>query len=471
MNRFFRYCFAFCAVPLSCYCQEEKGTITLVGTVISQETDYPLEGVTVGLYKGPMTQKTLLTRADGKFEFKVLVNTGNYTIKFFCPRHVSMFCQISATVPPSEESTDFKFDFKRLPMWADHSDAINTYAFRDYPFAKVSFIGKKIQEDEYYFQQFKSRVEDLSAFEVQKKKETEARQKSDQEKLAKQKAEEEKLKKQKDEQERLAKQKAEEERLAKQKAEEEKLKKQKEERERLARENARQELLAQQEALKKLMEKEEEMLEEKAKKELSAQTDAMRLKQEKEYKQAVKKKNQAIRSQYENELLLLIAESERNEKEKAFLRLKSESENNQLVERMKRERELKENVDKLMQEISYVNRQQKQNETKQLKSAQMKSIIEMASYAERSSRVKKMNGYMPTGELSVAQSTTITEKTENKTFYTLTTTTVTSGLKKDVYKKENYIWGIEYFYKNNEPIEEQEYLVELSKYTSVKKAN
>lgn len=80
------------------------------------------------------------------------------------------------------------------------------------------------------------------------------------------------------------------------------------------------------------------------------ETEAIRLQREKEAKNAMAKKNKEIKTNYENDLLKMVAENERIAKEKAYSKQKQEARTNTVITQMRKEADVKAKSDELREE-------------------------------------------------------------------------------------------------------------------------
>jgi len=311
---------------------------------------------------------------------------------------------------------------------------------------------KELKEDGPYTKWFAKKLLDMG--EMATKKELEEKEKIAKEKADKDKSEKEKQEKLKKEQELQAK--LEKEKLAKELAEKEKLKKEQEE---LARIKQEQDEKEKQDNGKEVTTNNNNQ---------SLENDQIKLKEEKEKQEQKKKNNQKVKSEYESEMLKIVAENEKKEKEKQFLQQKDDAESNSMSARMKKEQELKDKLNKLKIEIATLENSQNINFYSGQKQQQMKALIETTAMIEKQLNVvQTSNTSSNPNEFKVKPPPKIQVTTTEYTFYIETITIIIDGTTKDEYKKDEYWWGT-YYYKNGTEIDESTYVEEITKYKTGK---
>ena len=431
----------------------DNGTMKLWGNILAEPTKKPLAGVSVGLYKGVIKIKETKTDKSGKFNLEIGSNTGEYKMLFTCPAYLTMYCSVNTGVPIDKLPLTSGFNFIGLPMWPTNTSVINTYALKEGPFTKIYLQGKELKEDGPYTKWFAKKLLDMG--EMTTKKELEEKEKLAKEKTDKDKSEKEKQEKLKKEQELQAK--LEKEKLAKELAEKEKLKKEQEE---LARIKQEQDEKEKQDNGKEVTANNNNQ---------SLENDQIKLKEEKEKQEQKKKNNQKVKSEYESEMLKIVAENEKKEKEKQFLQQKDDAESNSISERMKKEQELKDKLNKLKIEIASLENSQNINFYSGQKQQQMKALIETTAMIEKQLKVvQTSNTNSNPSEFKVKPPPKIEVTTTEYTFSWETVTTITGENSQTEYKKVEMVWGGISYYKNGTEIDESTYVEEITKYKTGK---
>ncbi len=385
-----------------------------------------LSGATVTVYRsGTIEQEKIKTGKNGKFSFSLVFGV-DYKIAFSYAGCVDMFLMVYTSKLPKEKNNIYPLYLTEVPFFETTNTSVRISKYKN-PFTKVIYDGKKaFMDDEAYLALF---MKDLLI-------DQEEQAKLLAEKEAKAKAEKDKLlaaeKAKKDAEDKLKKD-AEDKLLAEAKA--------KQDAEELARLKAQ---------AAKVSEPANETME----------TEAIRLQREKESKNLMAKKNKEIKTNYENDLLKMVAENERIAKQKAFGKEKQEVRTNTVITQMRKEAEVKAKSNNLIEEQKEKKRELLANQ--QLKKNEIRKLVEAAAFAERSVRISKqktlpdVKGYVQkeTPNFTVTVNEGVTKTTR--------TTTVTQGKKMDTYRKETYFWGTVYCYKNNVEIDEKLYSKEIS---------
>lgn len=397
----------------------------------------PLAGAVVTVYRdGTIRQDEIKTGKNGKFTF-FLAFGSDYKMTFSYPGCIDMYLMVYTGKLPKEriklpkEVRDMEPAYAiDVPFFEVTNNNVRLNKYKN-PFTKIIYDGKKaFMDDEAYLAEF---TKDVLIDPIEQ-----ARLFA--EKLAKEKAEKEKL---------------EAAEKAKKNAEE---KEKKETAERLlAEQKAKEDALAKEAELARLK---EEMAKQKPAESQSMETDAIRLQREKEAKALLAKKNKEIKTNYENDLLKMVAENERMAKEKAFNLQKQEARANTVIEQMRREMELKAQSNILKEEIKL--KKKKELENKQYKMNEMRKLVEAANFAERAVRIDNQKALPNVESYTHQEIPNVAVTVEEGTVKTVRTTVVTQGKKLDVYKKETYFWGSVSFYKNNIEIDELTYNAEIS---------
>ena len=191
------------------------------------------------------------------------------------------------------------------------------------------------------------------------------------------------------------------------------------------------------------------------------ETDAMRLEKERQEKALLEKKNRGIKNRYENELLKMVAESEKKANLQKFNNMKNESEANSVIQSMRQSAELKGATEALR-------RKEKEKEehtlvNKQIKVTQVKRLVEAAALTERTIRIESSPAKDPSTYSHESVPNIVVSVTEGM-LSDIRMTIISNGNFRVNYKKENYIWGSTYYYKDGKEIDEKTYAAELAKY-------
>lgn len=424
----------------------DNGTSKLYGNILAEPTKKPLAGVSVGLYKGVIKIKQTTTDKSGKFMLEIGSNTGEYKMVFSCPAYLTMYCTVNTNIPENKLPYNGGFEFVGLPMWPANTTVINVYAYKESPFSKIYWQSNKLDADVKHMAWFSKKLLDLA--EMQTKKEQEENEKIAKEKEKLEKEKQEKLKKEQELQAKLEKEKKE-----KELAELEKLKKEQEEQARLKKEQEEKE------------KQQQEVVVDNSNNDQSLENDQIKIKTEKEKMEQQKKNNQKVKTEYESEMLKIVAENEKKEKEKQYFKEKDSAETNSMIERMKREQELKNKLNKLKMEIAALEKNQNVNIYNGQKQQQMKTLIETTAQIEKQLKeIQTSNANTSPSQFKVKPIPKVEVVTTNYTFSTETITTITDGNVKTIYKKVDYgWWGVDY-YKNDVEIDESTYVKEIAKY-------
>ncbi|MCC7301801.1 MAG: hypothetical protein IT233_04075 [Bacteroidia bacterium] len=424
--------------------------IEIFGNVVGMPLKKSLEGVVVALYKGNFKVDEVKTDRKGRFAIFITPNTGEYQIRFSYPLHVGMFCVVNSSVPAKYTTIEKGHQFPDLPMWPSNTKDVNIYAYRDLPFAKIRWEQKSFGEDLSYFDIFRRKMDDLDEMAEIRKKELEEI------------ALKEKQKKEKEEKERAEKELKEKELKEKELALKLQLLKEKEERERLEKEQ--QDKLVKQ----KKLEEEQKLLEKqlvKAKEDETVGED-VKLKQEKDLKEKIKKKNQAISAQYQNDLLVMVAENEKKMKQSQMMKKKAETDANAITEKLRKESELKAQLDELDKEIQILKK--KKEDAKKEKILAESGIIKTAAQVEKIIKEQNAKGAGNVKDYSFPPPPVFVVEKSESMFSWITTVTITYNKQKTVLTREVFIWGTEYFYRNGEEIRSVEFIAEILKFKNIR---
>lgn len=390
----------------------------------------PLSGAIVTVYKnGTIQQEQIKTGKNGKFRF-FLIFGSDYKVTFSYPGCVDMHLLVLTGKFSKDKLDLFPLYETDVPFFDITTNAVRIEKFKQ-PFTKIIFDGNKaFKDDEDYLAEFTRDIiidyaEQLKIIAAKEAKEQAEKEKAELAEKAKKEAEEK------------ARKEAEEKLLAEQKAKEDAIAK--------ANDLAR---LQDEMERQKLLENE------------SMESEAIRLQREKEAKSLLTKKNKDIKTGYENDLLKMVAENERQAKEKSFNKQKYEARNKTVIEQMRKETEVKAQTMKLREELKL--KQKKTLENQQYKSIEVRKLVEAAAFAERSVRISNQKKLPDAGEYKPMETPNFSVTIDEEILKTTRTTIVTQGKKMDTYRKEIYFWGSTYYYKNNMEIDEALYNKEIS---------
>ncbi len=384
----------------------------------------PLAGAHIIVYKnGNQKYRELTTTKNGKFTFDLEFGV-DYKVSFTAPGFVDMHLMIYASKVAVGKMIYPVYEID-VPFFENNKTTINVAKFKN-PFTKVIYDGKKsFTDDEKYLAEFTSNIFVYPDEELKKQEE----------KLAAEKLEQEKLRK---EQELLAEKKA--------KEEEEALKKLMEEKYKEEQKNAAKNAITQ-----KQNENNENMLSEEVK-----------LTLEKEKKKQEEKKNQAIKADYENDLIKLVAENDKQTKSATYTKQKQEAQANEVIETLKREAETKAKADEIRYGVKSRNKQAVVNA--QIKNNEITSLIKTAAINDRKMKTTGTKTYPVVADFKAKALVSVKTKVDNAAFKTIYEVTVISNKITTIYRKERYNWGLVYYYKNDKEITKEEYLNALTIY-------
>jgi hypothetical protein len=381
----------------------------------------PLPGATVTVLMDGKQIYNLTTGKNGKFKFTIDINH-NYRINFSAPGCVDMYITMDLHTPP-DKAWVYPDYSAEIPFFAPGDPKIKTEMFAQKPFIKIIFDGNKGFHDDpsYRFidELFKNPMEE------QRKKDELAKKEADEKAKV---AAEEKARKDEEERQRLAKE--EEDRR---KAEEEK---------------------------KKNLPVNPTQKEQPKDPEPSMETDAIKLERDKQEKLEHEKQNKNIRANYENNLLKLVAESERRNNLQKYNKMKEDAEGNSVVQTLRKEAQVKAENDFLIERMK--ERQKQTLANKRVKEEQLKMLVETAAKVERDDRATRMKPVAASQDLNYAQSPNVVVTTEDN-FLTDTKTTVISwpGGIRTIFSVDEYLWGSRYYYHDGLEIDQKTYDAEL----------
>lgn len=396
-----------------------QGDMRFFGTAVKDGK--PLPGAVVTVLMDGKQIINLTTGRNGKFKFTIDIGH-SYRINFSAPGCVDMYMTMDLHTPPDKSwiYPDYVAD---IPFFTAGDPKVKTELFAQKPFIKVVFDGDKGFYDDPKYRFIDEIFKD--PFEEQRKKDE----------LAKKEAEE-KAKKEADE----------------------KARNDENERQRLAREAEEKQRKADEEKNKNrpVIKNDPEQHDDQP----TMETDAIRLERERQEKLNREKQNKNIRSQYENNLLKLVAESERHNNIQKFNKMKDDAQGNSVVQTMRRESELKAQKDFLVGQQK--ERQKQTLANKQVKEERLKALVQTAAQIEREYKSTHLRPVLSSVPLNYTPSPNIVVTTLDG-FFSDTRTTVISwpGGKRVIFRMKEYWWGSRYYYRDDTEIDVKTYEAEL----------
>ncbi len=380
-----------------------------------------LSGVKIIIYTGSLKITEVTTGRNGRFMFDLELGV-DYTIYFNAPGFAEMYAKIftSGYSLTKKIYPVYEIDVNFIEL---NQSNINYEAFKQ-PFTKIVFDGKdKFIDEENYVDNFIKALYYEPEI-VQAKDETPNAELEENNILTK---------KIKEEEERLLK---EQQLLAEKKAAEEA------------------------DRMKKLLTENIKSTATKSNnKEVSNNDILAKLKQEDVYlkisyerRKITESQNKTIKKNVESNLLKSVAENERLLKSKLNNNLNIDH-NNDVINVLRREALAKVNSDELRVSAKIKNKQLQLYEG--IYQKEMFSQLKISTRNEKNYQVS-INKQPVIG---------ITTKYEQYSFKSVYCIYVSEGsLKKNNFRKEKYIWGLTYYYKNDKPINKQDYFSELKYY-------
>ena len=192
----------------------------------------------------------------------------------------------------------------------------------------------------------------------------------------------------------------------------------------------------------------------------SMETDAIKLEREKQDKLEREKQNKNIRATYENNLLKLVAESERRNNLQKFNKMKEDAQSNSVVQTLRKEALVKAESDFLIEKMK--ERQKQTLAHKRVKEEHLKQLVETTAKIERDDRATSMKPVAASQDLNYAPSPNVVVTTEDN-FLTDTKTTVISwpGGIRTIFNVDEYLWGSRYYYHDGVEIDQKTYDAEI----------
>ena len=396
-----------------------------------------LVGAMVTVYRNEtQQQEQLKTGRNGKFRLFLMFGY-TYKITFSYPGCVDMYMLVDATSLKKERNDIFPFYQTEIPFFETSYVGVNIAKYKK-PITKIIYDGKKaFKDDEDYLAEFTKNLLVSAEDQVKIIAEREVKEKADKEK---QDAE---IKAKNDAAEKVQKE-AEEKLAAEQKAK------------RTALERAIE-----------LARLKEEMVTAQPEINESLETQAIHLQREKEAKELLASKNREIKTSYQNDILKLVAENERKEKQKVLSQQKQIAKTNSVINQMKKEIEVKAKTNSLNDEIKAKKKQELEN--KQYKTIKVNKLIAAAAFAEKSIKINNQKILPDVRFYDRRKTPSALVYIDEGLFKTIRVTTIIRDKKVDTYRKEYYLWSNTNYYKNDSIIDEITYNVEIAFFSSYKR--
>lgn len=393
-----------------------QGDLRFFGT--ATKDGKPLSGATVTVLMDGKQIINLTTGKNGKFKFTIDIGH-SYRINFAAPGCVDMYMTMDLKVPP-EKSWIYPDYQCEVPFFSPNDPKVNTDVYAKKPFIKVIYDGADGFHDDPTYR-FIDEVFKNPADEAAKK------------------AEEERLRKEAEEKEKA--------RLA----EEERLRKEAEEREK----NKNLPPVITQPVDVKQPDVQPTT-------DPTMETDDIKLEREKQERENQKKENQNVRAAYENNLLKMVAESEKKTNIEKYNQMKDEAEINSVVSALRAQAEVKGQREFLIEQDKERQRQTRAN--RQVRELQVRKLIETSAQVERDISVSGLKPVAASGPLNYIPSPHFVTTTL-KGFWTDEKKTVISwpGGKRTIFTTVNYWWS-SYFYIDDKEVEEKIYKEQLDAY-------
>jgi hypothetical protein len=393
-----------------------QGDLRFFGT--ATKGGQPLSGATVTVDMDGKQIINLTTGRNGKFKFTIDIGH-TYKINFSAPGCVNMHMTMDLKVPPDKAwiYPDYQVE---IPFFEPNDPKVNTDLYGKKPFIKVIYDGGTGFHDDPAYR-FIDEVFKDPAEEARKK-------------------EEERLKKEAEQKEK--------DRLA----EEERLRKLAEEQQR---NNPQTPILTQ-------PSNPAQPTNTVTPTDPTMETEAIRLEREKQEKENEKKDNQSVRAAYENNLLKMVAESEKKNNIEKYNQMKEDAEVNSVVSALRKQAEVKGQREFLIEKEKERQRQTKANI--QIRELQVRNLIETSAHVERDVSLAGFKPMASTGPLNYIPSPHFVTRTL-KGFWTDEKEIVITwpGGKSTVFKTVKYWWA-SYFYMDDKEVEEKLYKESLEAY-------
>ncbi|HTL80395.1 MAG TPA: hypothetical protein VL651_01750 [Bacteroidia bacterium] len=423
MSPLFRKNILVLILGLATFIARAQGDMRFFGTATFNGS--PLSGANVSVLMDGKQIINLTTGKNGKFKFTIDLGH-TYTINYSALGCVPMYMTMDLNVP-ADKAWIYPDYVAEIPFFTSADPKVNTQLFSQKPFIKVVFDGSKGFHDDptYRFidEIFKDPNDELL-------KQQEAARKLAEDKARLQAEEQARI----DEAERLRLQQEADDRAR-------------------AAEDARNKANDQSATTTSTTDDAQPVV----------TTDAIQLEKEKQDRLTREKQNKNIRAEYENNLLKLVAESERATNIKKYNKLKEDAEGNTVVTILRREAEVKALSAFLIEQQKERARQTLAN--KQVKESAIKDLITTAALVERDIRASQLKPVIAYTNMSYAPSPNIVETTDDGFFRDVKSTVISwPGGIRTIFRMEQYWWGSCYYYHDNVEIDIKTYEAELFKH-------
>lgn len=398
----------------SAYVLKAQGDLRFFGT--ATKDGKPLSGAAVTVLMDGKQIINLTTGKNGKFKFTI--DLGHfYRINYSAPGCVDMHMTMDLKVP-AEKSWIYPDYVVEVPFFSPGDPKVKTELYGQKPFIKVIYDGSAGFHDDpsYRFidEVFKDPNEEL-----------------------RKRQEEERLKREADEKARLE--------------EEERLRKQREELEK----QTQTPVLSQPENIVK------DPVADPVKTE-GMETEAMRLEREKQERERQERENKNVKANYENNLLKMVAESEKKSNLQKYNRMKEEAEGNSVVSSLRKQAQVKGQREFLIEKEKERQRQTRVN--KQARELQLRKLVETSAQVERDINISGMKPVVSSGPLNYQPHPHFVTVVREG-IWTDEKQVVISwpGGKRTIFKTVSYWWA-DYFYIDEKEVTEQEFETEMELY-------
>lgn len=398
----------------SAYVLKAQGDLRFFGT--ATKDGKPLSGAAVTVLMDGKQIINLTTGKNGKFKFTI--DLGHfYRINYSAPGCVDMHMTMDLKVP-AEKSWIYPDYVVEVPFFSPGDPKVKTELYGQKPFIKVIYDGSAGFHDDpaYRFidEVFKDPNEEL-----------------------RKRQEEERLKREADEKARLE--------------EEERLRKQREELEK----QTQNPVLTQPENVIK------DPVNDPVQNE-GMESDAMRLEREKQERERQERENKNVKANYENNLLKMVAESEKKSNLQKYNKMKEEAEGNSVVSSLRKQAQVKGQREFLIEQEKERQRQTRVN--RQARELQLRKLVETSAQVERDINISGMKPVVSSGPLNYQPHPHFVTVTRDG-IWTDEKQIVISwpGGKRTIFKMVSYWWA-SYFYIDEKEVTEQEFETEMELY-------
>jgi hypothetical protein len=397
-----------------------QGDMRFFGTAMKDGK--PLSGATVTVLMDGKQILNLTTGKNGKFKFTVDIGH-SYRINFSAPGCVDMYMMMDLHTPP-DKTWIYPDYVTEIPFFSSNDPKVKTELFAQKPFIKVIYDGDKgfYDDPKYRF------VEEIFKDPMEEQRRQEQARK-DAEDKARREAED---KARRDEEERLRKAREEEDRRRQQ-------------------ETQNPENPAVTPGTQPAQTSDPSM-----------ETEAIRLEREKQDRLTREKQNKSIKAQYENNLLKLVAESERRNNLQKYNKMKEDAQGNSVIEVMRREAARKAQQDFLIQQQKEKEKQTLAN--KQVKEQRLRMLVITAAQVERDYKKNHLRPVALAMPLNYSPSPNVVVTFRDGVFSSLRSTVISwPGGKRTIFREKEFWWGKRYYYLDNAEIDAKTFNAELYK--------